>query len=461
MRRCAGGRAAPGVAAALLLALAVLIGGVAVAVSVVADSSAARATTSVERHRSRVTLELAGHLKASGDVEIPDGNRVCDKRRLVVVEMRVAGTWLTIASDHTGLTGRFRTPLPDLSGEYRAKVSVKTVRRDRCLADTSGLRTHDDPPAPPTDGKPLAAGLLTASAMPPQDWRSIIGGWVPVVEWRDLQPTADGPIDTSVIDGLIARADDAGLILRLRIFAGRAAPDWVKQRFGTVTVVDPYDGITATVPRWWEPGYMESYSSFQAKLAALYDGNPTIRSVTVSGAMTIYAEPFLRGIASSTTRANLLAAGYTPEADQQAILASIDAQTAWQQTRQIMTFNPWQYVNADGTYGWSVDFTLQAMDHFRAVFGSRAILQNNSIRSSWTTGTMPGGYEPMYEHMVSLGDPISFQTAQSSRVGDLAAVLDWCIQQGAHAVELQGGFDTMITKEQAALFDLRLEANAA
>jgi hypothetical protein len=310
----------------------------------------------------------------------------------------------------------------------------------------------------PALGRPkrLASGLMTHGNT--GDWPSIVDARVPTVEWRVLQPAPDR-FRYAPIDDLIANARAAGDTLRLRVMAGRFAPDWVKRRFGTVEVRDPIDGISASVPRWWVADYMNVYRRFQAKLAARYDGNGTIRSVTVSGAMTVYAEPFIRGMSSPFTRTSLLAAGYSAKKDRRAIRESLDAQEPWQGTRQILAFNAWQFVRQDGTFGIDTRFPNRIMDRFRSMFGRRAILQNNSIRASWIQDGMPSVIAPIYRHMKALGGPLSYQTARTARVGDLATVLAWCIRQGAHGVEIHRGASDQITTAQAKNFDTKLEAN--
>jgi hypothetical protein len=304
--------------------------------------------------------------------------------------------------------------------------------------------------------KPLASGLLTVGNT--GEWPTLVDAWDPEIEWRTLQP---GPFrfDLAPIVTAIQHARASGDVLRLRILAGRYAPRWVKRRFGTVAMYDPVDDVTAKVPRWWVPGYMRVYARFQRRLAARFDDVATIRAVTVAGATTIYCEPFIRGTSAGITRRNLLAAGYTRRKDRRAILASIAAQRSWHRTRQILALNPWQFVRSDGTYGSTSRFTVRAMHRFRSLFGRRAILQNNSIRSSWITQGMPPGYGAMYRHMKRLGPPISFQTARSSRVGNLDTVLQWSLRFHAHAVELHRGSTTQLTTSQAVSFDADLEAN--
>jgi hypothetical protein len=290
------------------------------------------------------------------------------------------------------------------------------------------------------------------------EWPNVIDVWVPNIEWREIQPGRD-EFRFASIDAMIERARASGDSLRLRILAGRYAPAWVKRRFGTVRIHLPLDDIAADVPRWWVPGYMEVYERLQSRLAAAYDGDATVRSVTVSGAMTMWAEPFLRGISSPLTRRNLVRAGYTPAKDRRALSASIAAQTPWKRTRQVLAVNPWQFVRTDGSFGSETVFTNHMMERFRYIFGDRAILQNNSIRASWI-GNMPPLYAAMYRHMRALGGPISFQTARLSLVGDLRKVLAWCVAHGAHGVELPPGSAKVLTAAEARSFDATLERNA-
>jgi hypothetical protein len=312
---------------------------------------------------------------------------------------------------------------------------------------------------PPAIARPkrLAVGLMSVGNT--GIWPNIVDVRVTYLNWADLQP---GPhrFRLDRIGKIVRSVRHDGDVLRLRIFAGRGAPDWVKRRFGTVRVVDPVDGMDAAVPRWWRRGFMRVYRRFQAHLAARFDDNPTIRAVTITGAMTVHGEPFIRGVTSPTTRRNLRRAGYTQRKDRRAILASIRAHRPWHRTRQILNLNPWQFVRRDGSFGQDVTFTNKAMNRFRATFGRRAILQNNSIRSRYITDTMPGQLGEMFAHMRALGGPLSFQTARSSRVGDLAVVLAWCVDQGAHGVEVQRGAVDQITAATAAEIDSALEANA-
>lgn len=339
-------------------------------------------------------------------------------------------------------------PLPMSRG--RLAVPLVAVVMVSMLSQLVALPAAADP-------KPLATGLMTHGVRP-KDWPSIIDVWVPNIEWRDIEPR-HGVFRFGSIRELIEKARASGDVLRLRIYAGRMAPEWTKRRFGSVKVYDPIDGLSAEVPRWWTPGYMDAYARLQRKLAKAFDGNPTIRAVTISGAMTIYAEPFIRGLQDPRTRANLLASSYTKKKDQRAHLRAVESHRVWKNTRQILTINPWQYINPDGSFGFRVRFTKRVMNRVREVFGRRGILQNNSMRSSWLTDHMPGGYDEMFAHMRRLGRPLSFQTARTFRVGDLPTVLDWYLEMGAHGAELKAGAVDQLTWRQAKEYDAKFEAN--
>jgi hypothetical protein len=305
--------------------------------------------------------------------------------------------------------------------------------------------------------KRLAGGLMSVGTT--GIWPGIVDVRVVYLNWSDLEP-APRRFRFGVIRDIAERAHRDGDSVRLRIFAGRGAPDWVKRRFGTVHIHDPVDGIDADVPRWWVRGYMRTYRRLQVRLAARFDDRDLIRAVTITGAMTVSGEPFLRSVASSATRRNLLDAGYTPRKDQRAILASIRAHRPWRRTRQILNLNPWQFVRRDGTYGQKATFTNRAMNTFRRIFGRRAILQNNSIRSQYIVDRMPETLGDVYRHMRRLGGAISFQTAQPSRVGNLITVLEWCVRQGAYGVEVHKGSTELLSNAEARSFDALLEANA-
>jgi hypothetical protein len=168
------------------------------------------------------------------------------------------------------------------------------------------------------------------------------------------------------------------------------------------------------------------------KLAARYDSAPEVCEITISRCTTIFAEPFIRDVASAANSQALLNAGFTVAADMQCQRDEIISHQAWIRTRSDLSFNPYQVVGGHSDEG----FTDQMMDFCRSTLGASCVLANNSLR-------VPLQYPEMYAYMQSLGPPIAFQTAVMKKVGDLGSTLDTAISLGAGSVELPAGFETL------------------
>lgn len=272
-----------------------------------------------------------------------------------------------------------------------------------------------------------------------------------VVRWSDFQKTLNGPLTpNNSMDSFIKK----GYTGRARIYMGRYSPPFVLN-MGKVTMEDAYDKITSDCPMWWLAEVQAAQRDFLTKFAAAYDGK--ISAIFIANGGTTYAEPFIRGIASPVSRKNLLAAGYTPEKDQETYVAGYNMCKVFKITRIAQAFNPWQYVNADGNGRSDINFTIQMMDKLAAMFPRRAIWQNNSIR------TPPlKTYATMYTHMAEAhktkGRPIGFQCATAPRIGSWEQTLQWAVDQGAYSVELSPGFMNGLTAAQLARFDKALRA---
>jgi hypothetical protein len=320
--------------------------------------------------------------------------------------------------------------------------------------------------------KPYLAGVVDRNTLTHADYEAVVNDGMVYADWSELQPVAGGPIaehnpiDQAIADARAFAARHPGLErrLKLRVFCGIHAPAWAKALGGgSVAIADPTDGVSGTCGRWWTDAYRQAYGELQAKLAAKYDDAPEIASVVVSGASTVYAETMIRQIGSAPTRANLLAAGYTTAADQAAIRDQIDAAAVWKRTNIEMSFNPYQTVTPDGRGSTDLAFTLATMDYGRARYGKRFVLANNSLNDT-ADGSVGRGstYTAMYDHMRTLGAPISIQTSTAPRMHDLAGVLELAIGMGANVVELPRGYDkpgsnAYLAPEQLAAYDARLE----
>ena len=260
------------------------------------------------------------------------------------------------------------------------------------------------------------------------------------VDWSQLQPTpggaivADNPIEEAITQVRALNATDhAHLGLKIRVFAGIDAPDWVKSLGGSpIRLTNPQGGQTGTIGRFWSDAFGQAYDQFETLLAAKYDRVPEVREVTISRCTTFYDEPFIRDVSDPSDVSALIAAGYTLEADETCQRAEIDAATVWQHTHSDLSFNPYQVINPGGTTSSDELFTGLMMSYCRQVLGPACVLENNSIRVP-----PPPEYQTMYVQMQTLGQPIAFQTASAERIGDLQSTLQYAVSLGANSVELR------------------------
>jgi hypothetical protein len=314
--------------------------------------------------------------------------------------------------------------------------------------------------------------VLERATMPPPVDAGLISGIVATVPWAELQPTPNGPIPAgNPIDVAlnVARVFNKAhpatpIYVKIRVIAGIGAPDWVKTLggFRPVAVTNSQSGQSGTVGPFWKPEYATAYSGLQARLAALYDNTPLVRDVTISGCMTVFAEPFQRDEDFS----GFYAEGYTVAADQVCLRAQIDAHRVWKHTHQSLSVNPyrpWQ-ASASGALTQSpygADFVLQEMQYCRSTLGPLCTLENNSIRSSFigmqdsaATQRSPQArqYALLYQNIEHLGPAITFQTAGPATVGDLPSVVRWAVSLGANSVEIGRLYDqSTMRRDNASL----------
>jgi hypothetical protein len=300
-----------------------------------------------------------------------------------------------------------------------------------------------------TTVKPLIRGLVDRTQIPPAAGLQASALYV---KWSDLEPLGPGLASGNPIDAAIA-ASGCATPLRLRVQAGIAAPEWVKQASGgDVNVTDPFDGKIGTIGHFWTDAFKQAYDNLQSELAAAYDSVPNLVEVVVSRCSMFYPEPFLRGITLHANVTSLVAAGYTLAADQQCQLEQIDSSVSrWTLTRVGVSFNPYQVINANATVAIDESFTEQVMGYCRYTGGSRCVLENDSIRDPISgLGTdyahmysvMSGAAGPVHVTVgglnvnVRLGAPIAFQTAVAARIGDFWGTLVWARQHHAASVEV-------------------------
>ncbi|MGH2663935.1 MAG: S8 family peptidase [Actinomycetota bacterium] len=93
--------------------------------------------TAPATHPRHVTLRLSRHLKALGDVTVPDGTPACLTGR-VAIERKAGKRWKKVKSASTAQDGSYKVRLPDHPGRYRAAVLFTS----ECEADVSRPRTY-------------------------------------------------------------------------------------------------------------------------------------------------------------------------------------------------------------------------------------------------------------------------------------------------------------------------------
>jgi hypothetical protein len=296
--------------------------------------------------------------------------------------------------------------------------------------------------------KPLIRGLVDRGASPPAADLDATSVNVP---WSALEPTSavlapDNPIDQAIA------ASGGCTPLRIRVLAGVNTPAWVLAQTGSISVTNPYDGVTGIAGPFWSDTYGELYDSLEAALAAKYDGDPDIAEFVVSRCALFYPEPFLLGTSVPSNRTALLAAGYSTQLDQNCQQEEIDtAGKDWTYTRIGVSFNPYQVLPATGPPSVDEAYTEQMMAYCRYTLGPRCVLENDSIRDP--ISGLPSTYAQMYSAMtgasgpiyltvsnldvnVTLGAPIAFQTAVDGNVGDFWGTLEWAKENHATSVEL-------------------------
>lgn len=316
--------------------------------------------------------------------------------------------------------------------------------------------TPEPSPSPAPGAKPVPTGLSTSGFSSPF-YTTAYDVATLNLYWDLVEPERD-VMRAWVLDNALDAAEAAGVTqVRIRPFLGMRAPTWAKALGdGPIPYVEPQDGSTSAVPDVWDPAYQAEVEELLAWLAGRVDDDPRVPLVFATGAMTAFGEPMIRGIASADNRRALLVAGYTKDADRAAQRWQLDAMRPFEHTLIGLAYNPWQYVNADGTGGTSLAETEAVMDYHTALLPARAVLTNHSIRSSYIPSP-----PPLYTLFRARTQwPHQFQTAAASRIGDLRATLGWADDYlNATVVETYGGAWNTLTAAEIDEYDSRYRAN--
>jgi hypothetical protein len=316
-----------------------------------------------------------------------------------------------------------------------------------------------DPGGPPGSGgvHPSAPGLVAPllglvdrNGIPSVPYRGAVKNIVISVDLADLYPTEGDPLDFSSIDDQIADGIAAGMQgARLRIYAGREAPLWIKNHstVGHYTVTSPTnDDPDFECPRFWTQGYRDIVTYVDAQLAARYDDNPFIHEINVWAVGTQYsAEAGIRQMADAGNRTRLIAAGYTTPVDVAHCKAFADSVSDhWRSTRVIFwAALPWQNLNVT-TGRWSGDINIMrdyAQYCVRVTSGRGVYGINNADAVSYERDRMYA-LRRTIAGSFTRGD----QTATMSRVGGPALLLETISDATAdhvRSLELPSGYSAV------------------
>jgi hypothetical protein len=335
------------------------------------------------------------------------------------------------------------------------RVGVGTT----CQATVTDAVSTTDTLSVPMEGmtKPIARGVFTRDNIPAAG--SPIRIITKKVYWDTLEATRD-VVTLAPIESLLDTAQSRGFDgVRLRFSFGADAPRWAKEiGDGPIDYLEAQSDISTTIPDIWDPAYQAEVEELMVAVAAEYDADPRVLLVFASGAQTYYSEPFVRGISAQQNRTNLLAAGYTKALDRAAQTWQLDIMRVFHRTPVGLAYNPWQFINPDGSAGVSVAYMAEVMDYHLSLFGDRTVLQNNSIRSSYISNP-----PPMYaEFLARLDEPGStqYQAAGATRIGDADATVKWAIDYlNASGVELVNGYQDFHSDVELTNYDTALKTN--
>jgi hypothetical protein len=351
----------------------------------------------------------------------------------------------------------------DGSGTLSGKASATSVTLEPTAASTSTTVAQTDTASSATL-KPMSAGLylFTPKSTYPFIDHAVIGG-----SWSEFEPR---PGDFSGPGW--ARIDSAlrnypTYKFRLRIKAGRGAPDWVKNMGGgCVPVYLAWDNISSCIPRFWTDAYLDEYEKFMMEVARRYDDQPRILDVVNSACMTIWAEPFIRAGRDAESNRRLWNAGLNETTDRHCFERSMQIHDdAFTHTRMsLATHTGWQIIVNPATDSdamqpsWPKEREL--LNQLRSRYGAKMVVQNNGLGGD--EGCAPGQplatASSMWCWVASAASPKGFQTEGANRLFPYTiydAVTQALKMDGCFVENYQFGTDLAASRE----LDSRLKAD--
>jgi len=307
--------------------------------------------------------------------------------------------------------------------------------------------------------KPRIAGLIDKGSQAPYDlgtafpvtsttelagYGTAFSGIVVNVAWSQLEP-AEGQFDLTPLAQSLAAvtaydtqnpSDPLGV--KLRIWAGFAAPDWAKSLDGTpITVAPGTSGASGTLGRFWAADYEQQWTDLQDALAKAYDKDPLVHEIAVTSCSTATGEPF---VLTSNVIDALLAAGWTTADQQQCLSSALADYAAWHDTTVDYTFNVLSDVSSSGTRSPDIAFTDSVMSACASseLTGTAPLC---SLDNHGLTDTITPQQQPVYGEIDTLWQqfgghvPVEFQTIAPGGF-DLCEAVGEAIGEHAASVEI-------------------------
>jgi hypothetical protein len=274
------------------------------------------------------------------------------------------------------------------------------------------------------------------------------------VTWAQLEPTS-GTLDTSVISSALSAVsayntthpgEEIGV--KLRVWGGFVAPDWAKNIDGAPITVTGQGEVTRgffgsqTIGRFWTADYVDTWTSFQAQLAAAYDSNPLILGISQTAGAAATDEPFVPLFFDPSQHENqpgqLEAGGYSDAAEMLTLRAAIADYSEWSTAPLDFTFNIF-FLQDSGRPEGDANFPLavlqQARDSTRLVQpGNHAltsllddsnafVYHQMAADAALDPSTAPGSYQ--MQAPIGLGGfgnwPSTVSTGVGANGGDIEA----------------------------------------
>lgn len=320
----------------------------------------------------------------------------------------------------------------DLGKQVRLLGSEQVADDEVVLHLSSEAPPPPPPPPPPATLKEPNVGFMLRDRFNTADGFQARSSFINV-DWASMEGTrgAFSGSGWTEINNLL-NSLPAGNTARLRIFSGVYAPGWAKNLGGgAISITNPGIPDTGTVPRWWTREYLDAYAAFMTEVARRYDNDERVADVVMSGAMTFFAEPFIRSGTDTASNTRLFQAGLNEETDKAAFLSVADIHAAaFAKTRySLATHIQWQVVDGSTdhmTLSWPKERDL--LLQLRAKHGERLVIQNNGAGSA--PGTIPiqapEAADNMWSFLRAIDGPKGFQGGYKS--APPLQTLDRCVK---------------------------------